>query len=111
MAAWKWAGVCLAVSLLAARVEAGSVRNFDTQPVPRDSAFPFGIVVTPDGRVWFSQSQQDRIGRYTLDVGFEEFATPSTSLTAPGFMTRGADGNVWFTEQCGQGAWARKPRG
>ncbi|MBX3025832.1 hypothetical protein KF840_13070 [bacterium] len=89
------------MSLLAARVEAGpidSLHNYETLPLMRDGAFPTGIVVTPNGQVWFCESQRSAIGRYTPGVGFAEFPTPSSLNTQPGFMARGADGNIWFTE-------------
>ena len=98
MAASK--SIWLAALLMAARAEAGML--FPTHaveyfPVPTQGAYNSAIVAGPDGAIWFSENSQNRIGRFSLLSGFQEFATPTRS-SGPGLLTAGSDGNVWFTE-------------
>ncbi|MDX2167551.1 MAG: hypothetical protein SF182_10830, partial [Deltaproteobacteria bacterium] len=100
MAARAWIGIWLAAVLVAGRGEAGlvlPVHAFDTLTVPTQSAYPLGIVVQPNGDVWFTENSAGKVARYRLAGGFEEFPIQS-DFPQPGFMTLGRDGEVWFTE-------------
>jgi hypothetical protein len=65
------------------------------------SADPFGITAGPDGNVWFTESNRNRVGRITPAGIATEFATDITANSGPLNITAGPDGNVWFTESNG----------
>ncbi len=80
--------------------------------VPTANAGPFGITVGPDGNLWFTELAANRIGRINPWTGtITEFyagispggkCQPSISTGAGPFgITAGPDGNLWFTEFCG----------
>src|SRR5262245_21394058 len=102
MAAWKRAVVSLAATLIAARVEAGGVFPFPVPEyidVPHQNASPYGITVGPSGDVWFTEREQDRIGRIAPDLHIDEFPIPVDFASAgPTAITLGSDGNLWFIE-------------
>ena len=102
MAAWKWVGLCLAATLIAARAEAGGIIFFpvpDYIPVPTGDGYPSGITAGPLGDIWFTENSRDRIGRIAPDGHVDEFAIPIGFLTAsPTSITLGPDGNLWFVE-------------
>ncbi|MFH1149554.1 MAG: hypothetical protein V1748_03675 [Actinomycetota bacterium] len=54
-----------------------------------------GITGGPDGNVWFTEYQTNKIGRATKDGTITEFNMPSG--TGPAFITAAPDGNLWFT--------------
>ncbi len=59
---------------------------------------PFGITAGPDGNLWFTESQGNKIGRITpAGVVTGEFLIP-TGGSEPEGITAGPDGNLWFTE-------------
>jgi streptogramin lyase len=66
-------------------------------PVPTAASQPFGIVVGPDGNLWFTESNLDIVGRITPTGVLTEFHTP-TAGSQPEGITLGPDGNIWFTE-------------
>ncbi len=79
-------------------LDGGTVR------VPLDrGAGPYGITAGPDGAMWFTELNADRIGRLRPagpgpDGGppaVEEFALPGEAVGAAG-ITAGADGGLWF---------------
>jgi streptogramin lyase len=82
---------------------AGQVTEY---PLPRDSGVSGAsscthnqcIVITsgPDGALWFTEADTDKIGRITLAGQITEYAL--TAGSSPQWITRGPDGNLWFTE-------------
>src|SRR5437588_145666 len=59
---------------------------------------PYGIVAGPDGALWFTEFNGNRIGRIITSGVITEY---STGLTPGSFPTRiavGPDGALWFTE-------------
>jgi streptogramin lyase len=65
---------------------------------------PYRIAAAPDGNLWFTFSDTNRIGRITTLIGrittagiIRQFAIPSAS-GGPGGIAAGPDGNLWFTE-------------
>jgi streptogramin lyase len=72
---------------------AGVVTEF---PLPGRSG---GIAAGPDGAIWFTEGELDRIGRITTTGAVSEFALPAGS--APIGIVAGPDGNLWFTESSG----------
>ncbi len=67
-------------------------------PVP--SASPRGIAAGPDGNLWFTESDGDKIGRITPAGVVTEFPLPSAGSVLVG-IAAGPDGNLWFTESNG----------
>jgi streptogramin lyase len=103
MAGWKQVVVCFAATVFAAHAEAGQVLPFpipDYIPVPSPDASPFGIVAGPSGEIWFTEQNQDRIGRIASDLHVDELPIPvDSSFAGPTAITLGPDGNLWFVER------------
>jgi virginiamycin B lyase len=57
---------------------------------------PADITAGPDGAMWFTEPDANRIGRITPAGQVREFPTGKNS--GPLAITAGPDGNVWFTE-------------
>lgn len=59
---------------------------------------PLGLTPGPGGDVWFTVGGSiNAIGRVTRAGTIKEFTQGFTSGAAPSDITRGADGNLWFT--------------
>ena len=54
----------------------------------------------PDGNVWFTEPNANRIGRVTPAGVVSEFSVPTANSYPSGIVT-GPDGNLWFTEFAG----------
>jgi virginiamycin B lyase len=65
--------------------------------VPTLSSNPAGITVGPDGALWFTEENGNKIGRITTDGVITEYALP-TNFSSPSEITAGPDGALWFTE-------------
>jgi streptogramin lyase len=68
--------------------------------VPTANAGPQGIVAGPDGNLWFTEFNGNKIGRITTEGVITEFPIP-TPNSGPRGITAGPDGNLWFTETSG----------
>lgn len=73
------------------------------QPGTLTNTFPVpdakGIVSGPDGNLWVTQSgSTNAIGRLTTSGALTEYPLP-TAKADPLYITRGNDGNLWFTER------------
>jgi streptogramin lyase len=66
--------------------------------VPTAEAGPYLIAAGPDGAMWFTEFQGEKIGRITMKGDITEFATPS-SAAVPAGIAVGTDGAMWFAEQ------------
>jgi len=76
----------------------GKIQSF---PLPNAASGPTTVAIAPDGRVWFTESQGNRIGRINPDgSGLEEFPLPHAD-SAPRIIAQGGDGNMWFSEHTG----------
>jgi streptogramin lyase len=75
----------------------GAVREF---PVPTPSSGPQGIAAGPDGAMWFTEFDGNKIGRVGPDGAFAEFPIP-TANSVPNGITAGPDGALWFVEDVG----------
>lgn len=69
-------------------------------PVPTATSTPAGIVTGPDGNLWFTESDANKIAMITTSGAITEFAIP-TPNSQPWAITSGPDGNLWFTEISG----------
>ena len=73
----------------------GAITEF---ALPHPASSPTTIALAPDGTVWFTQSNGNRIGRMNPDgSGLTEFDVP-TADSSPRIIALGADGNMWFVE-------------
>jgi streptogramin lyase len=67
-------------------------------PIPTDGAVPSGITTGPDGNLWFTESNGNKIGEINpVTHVVSEFAVPMAG-SYPYMITAGPDGNLWFTE-------------
>jgi streptogramin lyase len=69
--------------------------------VSASTAEPQGIVVGPDGLLWYADHKRDVIGRVTSSGVATDVA--ATQGSKPWDIALGPDGNLWFTEQGGSG--------
>lgn len=70
--------------------------------VPTANSKPGGIVLAPDGYLYFTEQNAGQIGQMTTGGSFKEFGIAANGGTAgnnPVDITSGSDGNLWFTEQ------------
>ena len=70
----------------------GSVTEY---PLSKESQ-PHGITVGPDGNLWFTEYNINKVGKITPSGVITEYALPEKS--EPWEITSGPDGNLWFTE-------------
>lgn len=80
-------------SLLASIVELATL--------PTANAAPTGITRSPDGSVWFTQKNANKLGRISAAGALTEYAIP-TANSAPEQITASPNGYVWFTERSGR---------
>src|SRR5258708_388239 len=76
------------------------VGTITESPLPAPSSAPFGITLGPDGKVWFTESSGNKIGRITTSGAITQFPVPTTPSEPEG-ITTGPDDNLWFTELTG----------
>ncbi|MDB5072669.1 MAG: lyase-like protein [Candidatus Eremiobacteraeota bacterium] len=58
---------------------------------------PLFITTGPDGNLWFTEGDANKIARMTTSGTVTEFTIP-TANALPLYITAGTDGNLWFTE-------------
>jgi len=66
-------------------------------PIPTSNSSPANVAPGPDGSVWFTEEEQDKVGRITPSGSITEFAVP-TPEGEPSGIAPGPEGNMWFTE-------------
>lgn len=66
-------------------------------PIPTGGSSAWDITAGPDGNMWFTEYEGQKVGRITPAGIITEFPTPST-FSGPRMITVGPDGNLWFTE-------------
>lgn len=81
---------------------AGVVTQFD---LPGPGSFPTRLAVGPDGNVWFTETQESKVGRITPSGSIQMFQLPPE--TRPVEIAAGADGNLWVTEDRNPAALGR----
>ena len=74
-----------------------SIRRF---AVPTPNSYPESVAIGPDGNVWFTEKQGNKIGRISQGGEVSEFLVP-TAASHPQGIVAGPDGNIWFTENRG----------
>jgi serine/threonine protein kinase len=66
-------------------------------PIPTSQGTSVAITTGPDGNLWFTEPDGDKIGRISTSGTITEFPTP-TPGSSPYGITVGPDGNLWFAE-------------
>jgi virginiamycin B lyase len=61
------------------------------------NAAPLRIAAGPDGALWFTESNSNKIGRIATSGSITEYCIPTPSATPQG-ITAGPDGALWFIE-------------
>jgi len=72
----------------------GSVTTFS---VGTTSSSPSSISAGPDGNLWFTEPDANKIGRITPTGQITLFTVPTSGSQPTGIVT-GPNGNIWFTE-------------
>jgi streptogramin lyase len=76
----------------------GTSETVTTFAPPTPSSQVTAITAGPDGNLWFTEGEGNKVGKINPATGaITEFPLP-TAGAAPGDITAGPDGNVWFTE-------------
>jgi len=98
--------VAVVQALLCAVAAAADVGTITEYPIPTANSAPRGITAGPDGRLWFTEWQGNKIGRITTAgaIGAGDEIPLPTSNETPSSITAGPDGNLWFTEAGSGGA-------
>jgi streptogramin lyase len=65
--------------------------------LPSANSYLGSMISGPDGNVWLTESDANKIARVTLNGTITEFPIP-TAGTFPIQIAAGPDGNLWFTE-------------
>src|SRR5262249_37058930 len=66
--------------------------------IPTGNGQPTGITAGPDGNIWFTETNSNKIGLVNITThAVSEFAIPSSG-GHPVYITGASDGNLWFTE-------------
>ena len=93
-------GVVLSVGVLigVAAGPAQANKRITEYPVPTPYSEPGGIASGPDGNLWFTEYQGNKIGRVTPSGNVKEVLTP-TPESVPRGITAGPRRTVWFVEQ------------
>ncbi|MBI5848148.1 MAG: choice-of-anchor D domain-containing protein [Nitrospirae bacterium] len=73
---------------------------FTEYPLPTAASAPYAITSGPDGALWFTEADGNKIGRITTAGVITEYTIP-TAASAPSIITAGPDGALWFTEYGG----------
>lgn len=75
----------------------GEVTAFRLPPEQKTGIDNASVVAGPDGKIWFSEYNRDRLARITPQGSIMEFALPTAS-SGPGDLFAGPDGDIWFVE-------------
>ena len=78
-------------------MRASAALNISELPVPTAGSVPYDITQGPDGALWFTEYNGNKIGRCTTAGAITEYNIP-TANSAPYGITTGPDGALWFTE-------------
>lgn len=68
---------------------------------------PYAIAVGPAGDIWFSEYQNNALGRFTTAGNVARFQLGGDGF--PERLTTGPDGNIWFTDPAGNRIGRLKP--
>lgn len=69
--------------------------NITEYPTHTPNSQPSSTVKGPDGNVWFTENNANKIGKIVTGGTIAEFTVPSPN-SEPATITNGPDGNMWF---------------
>ena len=72
--------------------------NYTSYTIPTAGSQPQYIVAGPDGALWFTERNGNKIGRITTSGLVTEYPIP-TDASQPFGIATGPDGAIWFIEQ------------
>jgi virginiamycin B lyase len=87
-------GEARSVATIDRMTPAGEVTQFE---LPGPGSFPTRLAVGPEGNVWFTEMQEDRVGRITPAGAIQMFQLPPGAR--PLEIVLGADGNLWVNKE------------
>jgi streptogramin lyase len=90
-------GLWVVVCLLALPGVAQAAQTISEFPVITGDSAPSEVTAGADGKLWFTETGKDKLGRMTTSGAVTEWPTPSGGSSPQG-ITLGTDGNVWYTE-------------
>src|SRR5437867_12031694 len=76
---------------------AGAAKRLVEYGIPTGASVPDGVAAGPDGNVWFTEAEGNKVGEITPEGAITEYSIP-TQNSLPTGITAGPDGNLWFTE-------------
>jgi virginiamycin B lyase len=85
----------------------GAVVEF---PIPTPNSDPRSIRNAPDGNLYFTEGNGNKIGQITLEGVITEFPIP-TPNSQPRQLEVDREGNIWFTESAGNAIGRLTPAG
>jgi streptogramin lyase len=88
-----WVLICL----FAVPAVAQASQTISEFPVTTADSSPSEVTAGADGKLWFTETSKDKLGRMSTGGTVTEWPTPSGG-TQPQGITLGSDGNVWYTE-------------
>jgi virginiamycin B lyase len=88
----------LTALLLAMSPASAAPGDISEYAIPTLGSSPQGIAAGPDGALWFTERNGNRIGRITTSGAVTEFALPTADAGATSIVL-GPDDALWFTEQ------------
>src|SRR5947209_3001595 len=74
-----------------------AAQTFKEVPIPTANSQPDHIMTGPDGALWFTEFNGNKIGRVTTAGAITEFPLP-TANSGPFGITARPDGALWFTQ-------------
>jgi streptogramin lyase len=96
-------GGCLTLWMVVAALGLASraySQTFTEFPIPGTVPTPWGITAGPDGNLWFTEFQTNKIGRISTADVITEFAVPTLIFSQS--IVAGPDGALWFISQTGK---------
>ena len=85
------AGLSIVSGVRTAHAQGGTVTNYTGTGI----GSPAEIAAGPDGALWFTNSNNNSIGRITTTGAVTNFT--GTGVSTPNGITAGPDGALWFT--------------
>lgn len=82
-----------------AHAAVGSVTQYT---VPYTGEYVSGLAIGPDDNIWYTASGptiNTYISKLTTSGTFTQYANRTANSRYPGAMSKGSDGNVWYSEQ------------
>src|SRR5436305_9906315 len=88
------AWVTFAVTVLVAASMKVSIKEFD---VPTPNSRPHDPAVAPDGSLWYTGQNANKLGRLDPKTGQIKEFTLKTPNSGPHGLVADRDGNIWYT--------------